>query len=635
MTAGLTLVATAASVALGAANGADPGTKSYLIFVTSCAVAGGLVAGARPGNALGWALLGSAFSFALLEVCGEYAVLAAVPAAAWPETWLWVPANLGVALVPLLFPDGRLPGRRWWWLVGPLGVAATAAAVLGALRPGPPGQVRAGGPPNPLGIDGLAGPADAVAAVFTVAAGLTFVAGAVAVLVRPEERPRTKWVAWAGAIAAAVVLARLIAGLTDADPGSPWPRQSLLWEYAGALALSLLPAAVTVAVLRHRLYDVDLLIARTLLWGIMSAALVGGYVLLVAYLGALAGRESSMGVSVLAAAVVAVAFAPLRERVQKAITIFWYGRREEPYAVLARLGRRLEQAVAPLPAIAETVAEALRADHVAIEVPGGDPVAVGTGTAAATVAVPLTYRGENVGTLRVQGRFDARLLDDIGPQVGVAVHAARLSYDLQRSRERLVMAREEERRRLRRDLHDGLGPTLAALTMRAEAAQELADGSQVKELLGRVVDDAEAAVRDVRRLVDGLRPAALDSLGLVGALQAHLAGLPGGGPLIRVLAPPELPALPAATEVAAYRIAVEAVTNVRRHAAATEATVRLEVGAGRLTVDVSDDGCGARGVSAGVGLTSMRERAGELGGTVTVDSGPAGTRVRAELPAEA
>ncbi len=645
----VTLLAGAGAVVLGVLDGVSPFSKSHLLFVATCAVAGALVIGSRPANALGWALAAGALSFALLEFCGEYAIAGTGPAArlaGWPETWLWVPANLGLALIPLLFPDGRRPARHWWWLLGPLAATALAAAVLGALRPGPSDQVRPGTDVvNPFGVAGLLPAADAVGAAFTVLAGVAFIAGGGAVLWRARRaddvrRHQLKWVAWAAGIAAVVVVGRLIAGLTDADPGSPWPRADLFWETAGAVALSLLPAALTVAVLRHRLYDIDVLITRTLLYGTLSACLLGGYALIAGYLGALLGRSTSLSVSAPAAAAVAVAFAPLRDRIQRGITVLMHGRREEPYAVLARLGRRLDEAVAPaavLPVIAETVAETLRASWVVVTVAGAPATAIGTAPPGAMPAeLPLTWQGAAVGTLSIWPRpaFTEAVLADLARQVGAAVHSARLADDLQRSRERLVMAREEERRRLRRDLHDGLGPTLAALTMRAEAAQD-AGPDAAPRLLAKVVDDAEAAVRDVRRLVDGLRPAALDSLGLVGALAAHLAGLPAGAPVVRLIAPDALPALPAATEVAAYRIAVEAVTNICRHAGAAYATVELSVDGDRLVVLVGDDGRGADGVPPGVGLTSMRERADELGGSLTVETGPAGTRVRAALPATA
>ncbi|SNY64781.1 Histidine kinase-, DNA gyrase B-, and HSP90-like ATPase [Paractinoplanes atraurantiacus] len=623
MACAVTVLAIALAVALGVANGADPLGKSHLVFVVTCAVAGALVAGSRPRNALGWALLVSAASFALLEAFGEYAVRGA-GLAAWPENWLWVPANLGVALVPLLFPDGRPPSRRWWWLLGPVGALALAAAVLGAMRPGASGQVRADATvPNPFGVDGLAPVADAVGVAFTVGAALTFVAGGVVVLRRWRD-PQVKWVAWAGAIAAVVVLARLAAGLMDGDPGSPWPRASLFWEGAGAVAISLLPAALTVAVLRHRLYDIDVLITRTLLYGSLSACLIAGYALIAGYLGALLGKD----VALPATAAVAVAFAPLRDRLQRGIDVLWHGQKEEPHAVL---GRRLQEA-AVLPLIAKAVAETMRVRHVTVKVREGGETAFGPlPVGVVPVVLPLAYQGEPVGTLTLWPAIGERLLEDLTRQVGVAVHAVRLSEDLQRSRERLVMAREEERRRLRRDLHDGLGPTLAALTMRAEAAQD-AEPEAARKLLEKVADDAEAAMRDVRRLVEGLRPAALDTLGLAGALAAHLSALPTTTSM-RLVADDEMTNLPAATEVAAYRIAVEAVTNVCRHSGARSAVVRLSVDEDRLVVEVSDDGHGrTHCVRPGVGLTSMRERAEELGGTLEVTSGTEGTRVRATLP---
>jgi signal transduction histidine kinase len=225
------------------------------------------------------------------------------------------------------------------------------------------------------------------------------------------------------------------------------------------------------------------------------------------------------------------------------------------------------------------------------------------------------------------------VLDDLARQVGAAVHAVRLSTDLQHSRERLVTAREEERRRLGRELHDGLGPQLAGLTMKVEAARELIASrpDRAETLLLGLADQAEAAVADLRRMAYLLRPPALDTLGLLEALRSHAAQQPLD---VRVIAPPDLPPLPAAVEVAVYRIAVEALRNVVRHAGARRCSVLLAIGAGGLTLEVVDDGRGlAPGVAGGVGLSSMRERAAELGGRGTVEPGPGGgTRVVAELP---
>jgi signal transduction histidine kinase len=230
------------------------------------------------------------------------------------------------------------------------------------------------------------------------------------------------------------------------------------------------------------------------------------------------------------------------------------------------------------------------------------------------------------------------LLEDLARQVGVAVHAVRLTTDLQRSREQLVTAREEERRRLRRDLHDGLGPQLASLIMMCEAARELVPNDPVRAqgMMESLAEQAQAAVADVRRLVYALRPPALDALGLTGALRSQVAHQDHNDLRIAIYGPEELPALPAAVEVAAYRIALEALTNVVRHAEARNCTVRLEMHEklSALRLEVEDDG---RGIEenrrAGVGLTSMRERAEELGGSCTVEAVPSGgTRVRAFLP---
>ena len=260
-----------------------------------------------------------------------------------------------------------------------------------------------------------------------------------------------------------------------------------------------------------------------------------------------------------------------------------------------------------------------------------------------TVTLPLTYGAELVGRLNLAPRApgeefsssDRRLLEDLARQAGVAAHAARLTADLQRSRERLVTAREEERRRLRRDLHDGLGPQLAAQTLKVGSARSLygRDPAAADALLSELETNMEAAISDIRRLVYNLRPPALDELGLDGAIRESAAQYATNGLKISVDTPQTLPSLPAAVEVAAYRIVQEALTNVVRHAAASECVIRLGLD-GELELEITDDGVGLpedRG--AGIGLSSMRERAVELGGTCVVEpSLPEGTRVLARLP---
>jgi signal transduction histidine kinase len=338
---------------------------------------------------------------------------------------------------------------------------------------------------------------------------------------------------------------------------------------------------------------------------------------------------------------------------------FLFGERDDPYAVLARLGHHIEDSLSAadlLPQIVRTTAEALRLPYVALflDQADGPTLVASSGVApASTLRLPLIYQGQSVGALEVATRApgevfsgaDRRLLEDLARQVGVAARTVSLATDLQHSRERIVTSREEERRRLRRDLHDGLGAQLAALIMQAGAARSLvrSDPGKAEREMADLRAELRSAVVDVRRLVLGLRPPALDELGLIGALRARLDRLDWSGgdsdvpPLqVRFDAEEPLPPLSAAVEVAAFRIVEEAVTNVVRHARASSVTVMLRRGPNSLVIIVEDDGAGfpASVESSGVGLQSMRERAMELGGTcvVTPRPGGAGTMVHVELP---
>jgi signal transduction histidine kinase len=468
------------------------------------------------------------------------------------------------------------------------------------------------------------------------------------------QRQQTKWTALGFALALGGYLGLALATL-PAPPGPRDPGLAIAVQATQVLLMSLIPLSIGVAVLRHRLYDVDRLINRALVYAALTASVVLVYVLVVGYLGLLLRTGESLVVSLVGTGAAALLFQPLRERLQRAANRLVYGRREEPYAVLSRLGERLEATLAPgaaLPAVAETVAQALRAPYAAVRVAraGGIETAASVGAAAgagATVTVPLLHQGEVVGELVVglaepdeePRPAERRLLEDIARRAGAAVHAARLADELQRSRERLVTAREEERRRLRRELHDGLGPTLAALTLKLETARNrLADDPLATRLLAELAQRTQATVADVRRTVHDLRPPALDELGLVGALRRAAGGLESRAPeglRVDVVAEEPLPPLSAAVEVAAYRIVQEALTNVARHADAGRARVRLAADGRALVVEVADDGRGLPAVRRpGVGLASMRERAEELGGACAVEPGEdgRGTRVRARLP---
>jgi signal transduction histidine kinase len=425
-----------------------------------------------------------------------------------------------------------------------------------------------------------------------------------------------------------------------------------------------IPLGIGIALLRYRLWDINIIINRTLVYALLTASTLGLYVLVVFGASVLLRAQSDPFFSLLATALIAVLFQPLRQWLQQGVNRLMYGDRDQPYRVLARLGQRLEETLPAdtlLPTIVETLAHALKLPYVAIIwkheeiLHGVEPsrLAAAFGSSKESVPntrVPLVHQGEQVGELLLAPRHvgeeltpaDLRLVRDLAPQIGIAVHSARLTADLQRlttdlqrSREHLVTAREEERRRLRRDLHDGLGPQLSSQTLTLSAIKKLLrqDPTTAEHLLTDTITHAQEAIADIRRLVYALRPPALDDLGLLAALQEQMNQYRASGIVLMLKAPDALPPLPAAIEIACYRIVQEALTNVVRHAHATCATVYLHV-QDALVVEVRDNGQGLPpGGHSGVGLSSMRERAEELGGTCLIQgNAKGGIRVCARLP---
>ncbi len=462
----------------------------------------------------------------------------------------------------------------------------------------------------------------------------------------------TKQVRWVILAAVAVGGAGLVFYLLPPLIG----REGIPPNAVGVIA-SAFPLAVAIAIVRHNLFDIDRLLSHALVYGGLTTAVVALYVALVTGIGSLVRERGDPWLALLATAAVAIAFQPLRARWQRIVDRRLFGERDEPMRLLRRLGERLEATIEPdrvLPTLVQTIAEALRLPYVAIALDeaGALRLAAAYGRPQPlALEIPLVADGEVVGRLQVGARdvdgslsrADDDLLATIARQAANAVRAMRLNHDLQRSRQQLVTLREEERRRLRRDLHDGIGPTLAALALKLEAASNVVHRApdRAEALLRDATVQVHGSVGEVRRLVQGLRPPALDDLGLVEALRAFARQLDHGDLQVDVAAPETLPALPAAVEVAAYRIVQEALTNVVRHASARHCRVLLRA-ADVLEVEVSDDGRGrGRGLGDvrvarpehGVGLHSMAERAAELGGTLTVDGPPGGgTRVRARLP---
>lgn len=506
----------------------------------------------------------------------------------------------------------------------------------------------------------------------------------------PIQRQQTKWVVFGVSLAFGeflgifVILRLFLPALFDLGSLVAWAAITI-----NVLFFMLIPLSFGFAILRYRLWEIDLIINRALVYGLLTASIIGIYVLVVGYLSLLFQTRNNFIISLVATGLVAVIFQPLRERLQRIVNRLIYGERDEPYAVLARLGERLEAILAPeavLPTLVETVAQALKLPYVALtlavddegqaaepptligdpsprppesqNLPGDEPstlhpllvASIGT-PVGELLPVPLIYQGEVVGHLFLATRSpgeafsaaDWRLLNILAHQAGVAAHAVRLTahlqrltVDLQHSREQLVLAQEEERRRLRRDLHDGIGPTLASLTQRLDTARRLIphEPETAVAMLDDLKTQTRSLIAEIRRLVYALRPPVLDEFGLLSALREQIITYnEPDGLRVTLEAPEQLPPLPAAVEVAAYRIVLEALTNVVKHARARHCHVRLWLADG-LRLEVTDDGQGILpGSPAGVGLTSMRERAAELGGACQLEPvTPHGARLTARLP---
>ena len=465
---------------------------------------------------------------------------------------------------------------------------------------------------------------------------------------RAEDRPqvmaaRLVLIALIGGLVVRVLLGDLPERLTG-EPLLPWDLLVLLLTPA-------VLACIVVAGVGYRLEEIEPTVRRALGQALVVALVAAAFVGIALAVGA--ASEGSFG-SLLAGGVVALLLLPLAVALQRLVRRILYGDRDLPRRIVSDL-RRLETTSAPDAALTETLsllARRLRlsfAEIVARPPGDADPLLVAVGESRGNpVAVDLVAGGTDLGQLRLEvapqrdpfGPGDRRLLEDVGVQVGALVQAVVANRELQRSRQHLVTAREEERRRLRRDLHDGLGPALATLAMRLESLAELIEShpADAVELAETLSDQARAEILEVRRLVDGLRPPALDQLGLVSALRQRAEEhLVPGAKVDRmtwtVEADEDVEPLPAAVEVAAYRIALEAVTNALRHSDAETCTVTLRRVDGSLLLQIRDTGQGlAPDPGAGVGLTSMRERAEELGGTCTVTSDESGTLVEARLP---
>ncbi|MEI7547342.1 MAG: sensor histidine kinase [Actinomycetota bacterium] len=670
---------------------------ALLVLCASTVIVGlvarsGLSAASRPENYNVY----EPYQFALGFPCVLVGAYIAVRAPRLPLGWLFISAGWGVWLAPLastVFDRGwvhsELVGRPllfaglagWVWCRGVLLVLVTMAYPRGGLfRGAAPLRkvwsavavfvVAFAGVCNALPMASMALDTGEPASwsepfqrLLEPTMRVLFVLGlaaAVDLLVRVARMPRAQRRHHApfavGAVLLLVPTSLAIAGAAgfDVSLDSPWS------EFAPS---GVLPVALAVGVLRHGVLGFRTVVRRSVLYGSVTLVAAGLYVAVVAVFAAALDHGVGAG-PIVATGLVALTLQPVRTWVQRGLDRWVFGDRDEPYRALAGLSRRLGSGdgEGPLAVVAEAVRSSLQFPAVAIEWRDaqGEPVvvarAVGSRVAGRDWREPVPYDGREIATLVVslpegEAELDPaeqRLLRDLAGAAGAVVQSALYAGEIARSRDHLVRAREEERRRLRHDLHDGLGPTLASVAMGLDAAAtKLAGDADLSGLLRDLDRALQDAIADIRVLVQGLRPPALDDLGLVPALceeahdlSARSRRADGRSLQIEVFTEQALPPIGAAVEVAAFRIAVEGMTNVLRHAAATRCTVRLtaeRVGDGEragelLHVQVEDDG---RGIDLdgrhGVGFESMRNRAEELGGELRIARRPGGGTILAAI----
>ncbi len=648
---GVSLALLVAGLVLEVAAGSDRIANPFLpVIVLATLVAstlGQAVAARRPGHPVGQILQADGLCGAVIVLAGGHASAALageLPAAGatvtlWLSRWLWVVlSGLQAVALPFAFPDGRLPTPRWRLLRYLALGAVLVFAAANMVTPFSQSVWRDVPVTNPVAVRApLAGMVWLLGAVLFVTASAVAAAALVAKLRRAEGEmwQRLRWVATVGVLVPVSLALSLLSPLGD------------IGGLAEMVVGTLFAGTLVVATLRHRMYDADVALNRALVYGLLLAALLGTYLFVVTVLGRVAGEQSWLPAAV-AAGVVAVAFSPLLHWLRRSVRALLLGAPGDPVALVEGLtvagsSRPAISTEQVLSECAEVVRSSLRLPWVRLQAGGVDVLRGEERTAGTPVIV---HRGGRaVGVLTAGDRFDgyrpspedSDALRTAAQQLGLTLEALALAGQLRDARDQVQRVRDAERRRIRHDLHDVLGPVLAGVDLGLAGAQELgrSDAAAAVTILPQLHEYARDAVAEVRRLVDGLGPVELETYGLRESVRRSLARLdPTGAGAVSLLPGDPLLPLPSPVEVAALRIATEAATNAVRHAPESRCTVSLQLVGETLVVQVLDDGPGvADDVVPHVGLVSMRERAEEAGGSLQVRSGPEeGTSVLAELP---
>jgi signal transduction histidine kinase len=614
-------------------------------------VVGFVLVSRLPANRIGWLFVVAGLGLGLGSFSQQYGLHALVAVsgswpggllAGWLSTWIWVIPDAMLASLFLLFPTGRLRSRRWlpaaWFVAGAVTVTTAVALVTATQYWSDPFT---GGGPNPPVL---------VAVFFLVLAAL--VVSVAAVVVRfarssGEERLQLKWFA---AAALLVVTAIILSALVD----------SVLTSVLSSLAFLCLWVAIGIAVLKYRLYDIDIVISKAVLYGTLAVFITAVYAGLVVGVGTLAGGRDRPVLAALAAAVVAVAFQPVRQRAGRLANRVVYGRRATPYQVLSDFARRIGGAYASeevLPRMAQIVAAGTGAERVVVWLRvGGElrPEASSDGSPDAAplpvdgqalppvpgsdTSVPVVHQTDLLGAISVKMPKDEplraagqQLVADVASQAGLVLANAGLIEDLRASRQRLVTAQDEARRRLERNIHDGAQQDLVALAIKLKIAATTVDDDPARQILGELQADAVGALENLRDLARGIYPPLLADLGLAAALNAQASK----SPVPVAVEADGIGRFPQDSEAAVYFCCLEALQNIAKYAKASSARICLQAQNRTLRFTVSDDGTGydARYTPMGSGLRNMADRLAALGGRLEVLSAPhQGTTITAQLP---
>jgi signal transduction histidine kinase len=640
-------------------------------------VVGAVIIGKQPRNPVGWLLSAVGVSATVGNFTNEYALASLLLhrhlplplLAAWLASWVWAPAAAIAPLVILLFPDGHFLSRRWRWvgiatLVNMAVIVAVQMFASFSFTPWP----------NPLAIPAVTALDNAIGTTFGAGTAVLAIVALVSFILRyrratGEVRQQIKWVMFSIALLPPFLV---VSALTPAQ-GAP-PPLAILNGVLNFLATLSTPVCVGIAMLRFRLYDIDVVISRTLVYGSLAAFITAVYVGIVVGAGTLigSGGQPNLALSIVATAIVAVAFQSVRERLERIANRLVYGKRATPYEVLSQFSERVAETYAAdeaLPRMAKVLAEGTGAERAEVWLRAGDmlrraaawpddaeptePGRVVDGTLlsmpSADRVVEVRRQGELLGALAVTKRagesltpVEEKLLDDLAAQAGLVLKNVGLTAELlqrleelRASRQRLVAAQDEERRRLERNLHDGAQQNLVALKVKLGLAEALAekDPARAKELVAQLKTDADEALETLRDLARGIYPPLLADKGLVAALesQARKATVP-----VEVIAD-GVGRYPQEIEAAVYFCCLEALQNVQKYAEASAATVRLRDTDRRLEFEVADDGIGFDPASAskGSGLTNMSDRLDSLGGRLEFEAQPgAGATFKGSIPLE-